>query len=49
MTHHHEKYQSMKTNPEVIEIIVLVDDDLKTAIINMLHDTKQHGTMQNEP
>lgn len=39
----------METNPEVIKIIVLADNDLKTAIINMFKDTKQQETIQNEP
>lgn len=47
MTHHHEKYQSMETNPEVTDIVELVDSDLIT-VINMLNDVKQHETIQNE-
>ena len=36
MTRNHEMYQSMERNPEEIEIIELGDNDLTTAIINML-------------
>lgn len=48
MTHNHEIHQSMETNPEEIEIIELVDNDLTTAIINMLNDVKQCKTNHNE-
>lgn len=40
-THNEENHQSMKTDPEITQIIELVDKDIKIAIITKLHMFKK--------
>lgn len=40
-TYNEENHQSMKTDPEITQIIELVDKGIKLAIITMLHMFKK--------
>lgn len=42
VNHNQEKYQPIKTDTEITEMLELEDKDIKIAIVNTLNNSKQN-------